>query len=159
LESSAVTAFITPLRPGTSHTILVADSNPVARCLVSDRLREEGYRVLEAHSATEATAILMNLPVHLMLLDASMDAGQGVSSLMRLAAGLRPPPILVVTGTQEELSGARTVHPGSWNAQSGSWGALTGSHSPAAPTLIETPCALPILVAIIRDRLGPTAQR
>ena len=136
-----MTASITPLRPGAQHTLLVADGDPVARCLVCDRLREEGYRVLESHSASEATAVLTSLPVHLLLLDVSIEAGAGRPSLVRLAAGLRPPPVVIMTGMREALSGA-----------------LSRVEGLADTILIEKPCALPDLLAIIRNRLGPTAQ-
>jgi DNA-binding response OmpR family regulator len=131
-------ATITTLHPRVKPSLLVADRDPVARCLVCDRLREEGYRVLEAHSFDAATAILTTLPVHLLLLDASLEPAEGRPSLLECAARLRPPPAVVVTGTRETLSRLRDF---------------------ADPTLIEKPCALPDLLAIIRNRLGPTAQR
>ena len=72
-----MSATITPLHPRAKPTLLVADRDPVARCLVCDRLREEGYRVLEAHSPDAAMAILTSLPVHLLLVDAALEAGEG----------------------------------------------------------------------------------
>jgi DNA-binding response OmpR family regulator len=103
---------------------------------VCDRLREEGYRVLEAHSHDAATAILTSLPVHLLLLDASLEAGEGRPSLVRCAAGLRPPTVVIVTGTREMLSRLRDL---------------------AGATTVERPCALQDLVAVIRNRLEPMA--
>jgi DNA-binding response OmpR family regulator len=131
-----LSATITPLHPRARPNLLVADRDPVERCLVCDRLREEGYRVLEAHSPDAATAILTSLPVHLLLLDASLEAGEGRPSLIRCAEALRPPPVVIVIGAREMLSRLRNL---------------------ADVTAVERPCALPDLVAIIRSMLAPMA--
>jgi DNA-binding response OmpR family regulator len=135
-------ATITILRPGARHTILVAERDPVERCIVCDRLRDEGYRVLESHSAAATASILANRPVHLLLIDVTMEIRPGEPSLARLAAGLQPALIVIATGTRDAVSRALSCNPDLFDA---------------AP--IEKPIFLPKLLDRIREHLMPAPPR
>jgi DNA-binding response OmpR family regulator len=92
-----VSAAITPLRPRARFSLLVVESDPITRLLVSDALRAAGYRVLEASSGSDAQAVLTGMPVHGVVLNSRLGDSLDGSGILQLAADLRPPPKLILT--------------------------------------------------------------
>jgi CheY-like chemotaxis protein len=69
-----------PQRSREQPTILVVEDDVVIRFTICDALRQHGYKVLEASSASEAIAILKTLPVQLIFADVRLPgAGDGIS--------------------------------------------------------------------------------
>jgi DNA-binding NtrC family response regulator len=74
-------------------TILVVDDEPLIRFALSERLTDEGYRVIEADTAASALAKAAD-GVDLVLLDYKLPDGDGIEVLKRLKE--RDPDALVV---------------------------------------------------------------
>lgn len=66
------------------ETILVADDNREIVFSISELLRYEGYRVVNAYDGLEALEVLEREEVDLTLLDVMMPSLNGLSALMKL---------------------------------------------------------------------------
>jgi two-component system, cell cycle sensor histidine kinase and response regulator CckA len=73
--------------PAGLQTILIVEDEPSLRALLADYVRERGYRVLEADSATEAIAVVCNEKLNLLVTDIVMPGGSGqdLASTMSLS--------------------------------------------------------------------------
>lgn len=88
--------------PGRGETILVVEDNAALRRVVSRQLRELGYRVLDAESATAATAVLEKESVDLLFTDVVMAGGASGIELAREALGGWPGlKVLITSGFPE----------------------------------------------------------
>ncbi len=103
------------------HTVLVVEDEPAVRELVADFLRDEGYRVEEAHDGAEAIRRLDSherCAEHLcaVLLDMMLPRVDGVSVLRHLTAAGTTVPVVAMSASREHLTaalaaGARTAVP------------------------------------------------
>lgn len=91
-------------------TVLVVDDEPLNRTLLRERLRPEGYQVLEASSGQEALDTLEREPVDLLLLDVRMPGMDGLEVCRRVRAAPRQGYLPVVLLTA--LSGQSDRHEG-----------------------------------------------
>lgn len=85
-------------------SLLVVEDEPLLRLDIAEYLRDEGFVVWEAQSATEAIALLMeHQEIRLVLTDVDMPGGMDG---IRLAAYVRDrwPPLKIIV-----VSGYRTV--------------------------------------------------
>jgi PAS domain S-box-containing protein len=90
-----------------SETILLAEDESTIRALVSEVLRAQGYRVLEAHDAAEAIRISQecrarNTPIHLLLTDVVMPGGSGRELAERLGAVMPDTKVLYMSGYTDD---------------------------------------------------------
>lgn len=88
-----------------SAVIVLTDVNPVHRSLVAEYLRGCGYRVIEATSATEATEVLQNLKVDILVTDAELRDASGFQ-LSAKAKELQPAIKVIVTRSAERTAAA-----------------------------------------------------
>lgn len=65
MSAASVTVF--PRR--SPPTILVVEDDVLTRCLISDELRVQGYKVLEASTAEDALTVLDTVRVDLLFID------------------------------------------------------------------------------------------
>jgi CheY-like chemotaxis protein len=124
-----VSATITPLRSRSRLTILIVDRDPVSRLRLSEELRGAGYRVLEANAGPEAQEVLIERPVHLLVLNSDLDGPVDALALMRMAEGLRPPSKVIATRIDPRHGSAEV------------------RSDPAAPSC---------LITLVRESLDPT---
>jgi two-component system, cell cycle sensor histidine kinase and response regulator CckA len=91
-------------------TILVAENDAPVRKLISDVLREQGYRVLSASSGDEATAVASrsDQPIDLLLTDIVMTGMGGADLWAWLKAEQPAARVLFISGfmSREPLEGA-----------------------------------------------------
>ncbi|HEX4603205.1 MAG TPA: PAS domain-containing protein [Candidatus Angelobacter sp.] len=66
-----------PNLPAELQTILIVEDEPSLRALLADYVRESGYRVLEAASATEAIEVVRSQRLDLLVTDIVMPGGSG----------------------------------------------------------------------------------
>jgi CheY-like chemotaxis protein len=91
----------TPAAPSAQETILVVEDDVFARMVISDYLRQCGYRVVEAASADEALALIKHMGVNIdvvftvLQLPGSID-GFGLATWIRKN---RPNLDVVLTGS------------------------------------------------------------
>ncbi len=88
LENAGVDpAMETMPSPAGLQTILIVEDEPSLRALLADYVRERGYRVLEADSATEAIEMVRNEKLNLLVTDIVMPGGSGqdLASTMSLS--------------------------------------------------------------------------
>jgi CheY-like chemotaxis protein len=90
-------ASVTVLPRRTPPTILVVDDEPLARCLVSDELRSQGFKVLEAGSAPEALTVLDSVRIDLLLIAVDLSGTRSGLDVARLVHGRRPPVQVILT--------------------------------------------------------------
>src|SRR2546421_3978764 len=95
-------------------TILVAEDNADARRPLVHLLKLEGYDVLSATDAGEATAMAQRGDPDLILLDVSMPPIDGLTFLSRLreTPGGRDIPVILVTGMSDPLTHQRATELG-----------------------------------------------
>jgi two-component system phosphate regulon response regulator PhoB len=76
----------TPPTPTPTYTILVADDEHHIRLVVSQRLREAGFNVIEARDGEEALELAQSNPPHLVITDFQMPLLSGLELCMALRA-------------------------------------------------------------------------
>jgi CheY-like chemotaxis protein len=103
--------------PGGSETILVVEDDLRVRRVTAARLRDAGYHVLEAATATEALEILDGTaPVDLLFTDVVMPGGMTGDQLAAKVRAERPAiKLLLTSGYAEPLVAGRE------QAESGNW--------------------------------------
>ncbi len=84
-------------------TVLVVDDEPANRRLLSDLVKREKFRAIEASGGEEALAVIAHEQVDLVLLDLMMPEVDGMAVLWKLQQGGIIPalPVVVVTALQE----------------------------------------------------------
>lgn len=86
-----------------SATVLVLDNDAALRELLKMALGSEGLEVLAAADGEEATALLAERPVDLLLLDLNLAAGDcGLARARAWAEAGRLPAFFAVTGTPDD---------------------------------------------------------
>lgn len=87
-----------------SHIVLVVDDEPLIRLSLSDALEGEGFKVVEAESASKALRTLAEVPdIAVMISDVKMPGMDGLE-LARLAAEQSPElKIIVISGHASAL--------------------------------------------------------
>ena len=83
------------------ETILVVDDNREIVFSISELLRYEGYRVVNAYDGLEALEVLEREEVDLILLDVMMPSLNGLSALMKLRERWKIPVIILSAKTEE----------------------------------------------------------
>jgi DNA-binding NarL/FixJ family response regulator len=83
--------------------VLVIDDSPATLGLLYDTLDAAGYTVLIAQSGAGALALVERVTPDIVLMDAIMPAMDGFETcrIMKLIPGLRPVPIIFMTGLTE----------------------------------------------------------
>jgi PAS domain S-box-containing protein len=117
LEIRQETVQVPALVPGGRETVLVVEDDPRVRRVTVARLRDAGYRVLEASSGSEALTQLRQHPnVDLLFTDVVMPGGMSGDQLARQVRAERPAiKVLLTSGYAEPLVAGRD------QAESGSW--------------------------------------
>jgi DNA-binding NtrC family response regulator len=83
-------------------TVLVVEDEPLILMDVSDTLAEAGYAVIEAHSADQATAMLLSgLAFDVLLTDVDMPGSLNGLALAAFVAASRPYVDIVVTSGRD----------------------------------------------------------
>lgn len=89
-----------------SNSILLADDDPALRQLLGSALQAEGYDVLSAGTAREATQIFLHHTPDLVLLDLSLPGKDGWE-VLQFMQQLRPwMPVIVITGRPGQFARA-----------------------------------------------------
>jgi DNA-binding NtrC family response regulator len=79
-------------------TVLVVDDEVLLRLSIADRLREEGFAVVEAANADEAIAVLQTtVPVDVVLTDVAMPGRMDGVGLARFVETCRPDTKVILT--------------------------------------------------------------
>lgn len=118
-------------------TVLIVDDNPSLVRLVATVVRRAGYGPLEAGSVEEAIDLLACHRVDLVVTDLNMPGLGGLDLLTQLAEDADdPPPVLVVTGTDDEST-------------------LQAAAALGARAILAKPCGLNDLTCAISDILHP----
>lgn len=76
--------------------ILVADDDPAMRSLVSDELKEEGYRVVQVSDGLEVMHCLSEVSPDLIITDLRMPHG-GMDVVARIKALVPKTPVILMT--------------------------------------------------------------
>jgi CheY-like chemotaxis protein len=85
--------------------ILVVDDNPTNLKLVSDVLRFDGYRILNAIDAESAQEIVRNTPPDLILMDIALPGMDGLTLTRLLKTGDTTRHIVIVALTAFAMKG------------------------------------------------------
>lgn len=87
-------------------TVLVVDDDADSRCLLEVALVSEGFHVVQADMGHQGLMKVMNEPVDIVLLDLMLPDISGIQccSLMHERLGHSCPPVLMVTGLDDEAS-------------------------------------------------------
>jgi diguanylate cyclase (GGDEF)-like protein len=99
-------------------TILLVEDDPaylrLAEALLAQAAREaqSNYKVVVANRLSTGLARLAQGGIDLVLLDLSLPDSQGLSTVLAVRADAPEVPIVVVTGTQDELLAARSLQSG-----------------------------------------------
>ena len=116
--------------------LLLADDQRSNRDSLSQLLRRQGYNVVLAENGRAAIERAAIEPLDLVLLDLSMPELDGWEAIKRIAA-LKPGlPVVVITAHSDQRR---------WVEPSGAW------------ALLEKPLDIPLLLAAIRDLMGPSS--
>jgi DNA-binding NtrC family response regulator len=86
-------------------TVLIADDDPLIRTNLRLLLESEGFFVMEATNAADASTMLENPAIDLALIDLRMPPGDGLDLLKRLQDRLPDLPVIVITA----LGGSRAA--------------------------------------------------
>ena len=92
-----------------SPTILIVEDDPQSRRPLTRLLASEGYNVLTADNAFQATALVRNQHPDLMLLDVGIPPLDGLTMLMLLEQEKphQTCPVILVTAADDENTTAR----------------------------------------------------
>lgn len=117
--------------------VLIVDDNASLVRLLATVVRRAGYQPLEASSVEEAFDLLASHRVDLVVTDLDMPGLGGLDLLAQLADDADdPPPVLVVTGTEDENT-------------------LQAAAGLGARAILAKPCALNDLTSAISGILHP----
>lgn len=104
------------------RSILVVDDEEILRDTIASDLERKGYRVFRASSGHEALQLLPSHPVGLVLSDAKMPDGDGISLLRQIkAVNVDAPGFILITAfadvSEEEVFnlGAEAIFPKPFN--------------------------------------------
>jgi CheY-like chemotaxis protein len=88
------------------ETVLVVESDVLVRLAIAGYLRDCGYRVIEASSAGEATAVLTNSEIAVDIVFSAVEIGgaPGGFALARWIRTARPGLDVILTGTIEKAA-------------------------------------------------------
>jgi DNA-binding response OmpR family regulator len=78
-------------------TILVVDDDESIRILLTEELKEEGYRVITAGNARDALKLVEQEPLDLVILDISMPGMDGLEALPRILGLKEGLPVILNT--------------------------------------------------------------
>ncbi|HKF99193.1 MAG TPA: response regulator, partial [Xanthobacteraceae bacterium] len=79
-------------------TVLVVDDEVLLRLSIADRLRDEGFSVIEAANADEAIGVLQTtIPVHVVLTDVTMPGRTDGIGLARFIEAHGPDTKVILT--------------------------------------------------------------
>lgn len=83
----------------TSSCILVVEDEFLIRCMLSDELREAGYKVIEACDATEALLVLRTVNPDLIVSDVRMPGPlDGLDLLAQVRETSPTLPVIIISG-------------------------------------------------------------
>lgn len=100
MNSASVTVF--PRR--TPPTILVVEDDVLSRCLISDELRAQGFKVLEASSADDAITVLDTVRVDLLFVDIHLPGSRDGLDVARHVQARGIPTRTILTSGKSEAS-------------------------------------------------------
>ena len=87
-----------------AKTLLVVDDDPMVRDVQTQLLRQQGYKVLEAESATEALRLAATtVPIHLLITDLTMPEIDGFELTRQFRSVHPETPVLMVSGSFQFL--------------------------------------------------------
>jgi PAS domain S-box-containing protein len=94
------------VEPGRGETVLVIDDEEMVRLLVTDALRDAGYRVLEARDGASGLAVLeSDARIDLLITDVGLPGGLNGRQVADAARAARPSlKILFITGYAENAA-------------------------------------------------------
>jgi DNA-binding NtrC family response regulator len=90
------------------ETILVIDDDVLVRLAISRYLRECGFNVIEAANSDEAMLVLqeLDLPVHIVLCNVTMQTGMNGFSLARWLREQKPGVPIILAGSHSAAADA-----------------------------------------------------
>jgi DNA-binding response OmpR family regulator len=96
------------------HTILVVEDTELLRRMYTDRLTQDGYRVLSASDGLEALSVMRNETPDLVLLDLIMPKMSGIEVLERIQSDTRlhEIPVLILSNLGQDEDIRRCVELG-----------------------------------------------
>ena len=92
-----------------TRTIVVSESDPASRELLSEILKAEGYRVVEALDARDAFEQVEKLHPALLIIDIHMPLISGLDTIGRIKGDRRFPKLLVMAVTAHAMVGDREL--------------------------------------------------
>ena len=96
MHSLVIPAFPPPARiPESARTLLVVEDDPIVPQIETEILRLQGYTVLEAGSAAEASTAT----IHLLITGLAMPEADGLELTRRFRAAHPKTPVLMVSGS------------------------------------------------------------
>jgi DNA-binding NtrC family response regulator len=98
-----------------SATVLIADDDPVARDLLAEVLRREGYRVHVAAGGEECVRLAEAEPIDLALVDLRMPDLDGLGVVKRLASVRPGAPVLILTAFATIDTAIETIRAGAYD--------------------------------------------